>query len=458
MQIWSRRSFLKSSAVTSLALGLNATSPAFIRRQLLAGVAEGNTKLVFLFQRGGSDGVNTCIPHGDSQYNTTTRPTLYIPPAQSLDLGNNFAALHPGCSPMMEIYNSQALTGIDGLGNLAVIHRVGYSGQSQSHFDSQQYWENGDPSAPDYNEGIFYRQVERKLDPISNALSAVAVSGSQMVALRGRISLPALGNPANYKFDGDADKVRKFLGNEPSTPQGGDGDGFLGLYGGPRDFPGKSYRELVYGTGRALGDSMRIVQDAVAQGPYVPENGATYPGSFGSKIETVAMLLKRTPVRILGVNIGGWDTHTNQGGAAGGHRNLLYDVAHAFQSLSRDLADQWENLVIVTMTEFGRTSRENGSFGTDHANACVVFVGGGRVRGGTYNCDSTTWADGDLFSRSGRYLERRTDYRQIFKQIFDVQFGNTQADTDYVIPTYSAARTDANARGLPDFNPLSFIA
>ena len=233
------------------------------------------------------------------------------------------------------------------------------------------------------------------------------------------------------------------LGAEPKTAQGGDGWGLLGLYGGPRDFPGKRYRDLVYGTGRALGDSMRIVQEAVAQGPYRPENGATYAdNSFGEKMMTAAMLLKRTPVRILGVNLGGWDTHTNQGGAMGGHGNLLYRVACGFESLYLDLQEQWENLILVTMTEFGRTSKENGSMGTDHANACVMFVAGGRIRGGVYNCDSTTWADGDMFSRRDRYLERRTDYRKVFEMILANLFGNTRQDTEHVIPTYAAAAAE----------------
>ena len=204
---------------------------------------------------------------------------------------------------------------------------------------------------------------------------------------------------------------------------------------------------------------MRIVQEAVGQGEYVPKNGAVYPdNSFGEKLSTAAMLFSRTPVRILGVNIGGWDTHTRQGQIYGNHGNLVQRVAEGYQALYHDLQDQWENLVIVSMTEFGRTSKENGSQGTDHANACCMFIAGGHVKGGVYNCDSETWADGDMFSRSGRYLERVTDYRQVFAEILAHQFGNNQADTEFVIPSYAEGKTRAQENGTTDFDPLNLFA
>jgi uncharacterized protein (DUF1501 family) len=451
--ILNRRDFLKTGSLTALGLGLNAWSPAFLKRRLVAGPAEGETKLVFIFQRGGSDGVNTLIPRGDPEYNATNRPTLFIPQADAIDLGNGFAQLHPMMQPMMEIYNHTGLNGVAGPGNLAILHRIGYSGQSQSHFDSQQFWENGRPGDPSFEEGMLYRQVVNTIDTNVNRLAAVSVSSTQMVALKGPISLPTVSDPARYTFSGSTAKVRKFLGELPGTPLGPDGTGVLGLYGGPRDFATKPYRDLVYGTGLALADSINIVQGALAQGPYVPENGAVYSGSLGQRLQTVAMLLKRTPVRILGVNIGGWDTHTNQGQIYGQHGDLLTSVAEGFQALYRDLQSQWQNLVVVTMTEFGRTSIENGSFGTDHAYACVVFVAGGAVRGGVYNCDPTTWAAGDLFSQSSRYVRRRTDYRAVFGEIFMRHFGDNMALLNQVIPGYSAAA----AANPGDFNFLNFL-
>ncbi len=181
-------------------------------------------------------------------------------------------------------------------------------------------------------------------------------------------------------------------------------------------------------------------------------NGAVYPpGSLGRKLRDIALLLKRTPVRVLGTNLGGWDTHTKQGGAVGYHRNLLATLAQGFQALYRDLQDQWEDLIIVTMSEFGRTSKENGSLGTDHAYAGAQFIAGGGVKGGVYNCDSTTWSAGDLFSQKGRYVKHRTDYRGVFAEIFSRHFGDDDATLAQVIPGYEQLSQ------RPDFAPLGFL-
>jgi len=447
-----RRKFLQAGGLAALGLGLNLFKPEDI--VLANAMSEQDTKLVFIFQRGGNDGVNTVIPYGDSEYNTGNRPTLFIPRTSAIDLGNDFAGLHPRMAPMMEIYDHPNLTGIDGPGNLAIIHRVGYDGQSKSHFNSRQYWENGVPGDPSFEEGMIYRQVALTMNPLENNLVAAAMSNSQMVALKGPLPVPTIGNVETFSFSGDPAGSIKFIGQLPSTPQGTDGNGLLGAYGGPHDFPGKPYRDLVCGTGLALTNSMNIVQEAVAQGPYVASEGASYPGgSFGDRLEQIAMLLKRTNARVLGVNIGGWDNHTNQGKIYGRHGDLLAQVAQGFQALYRDLQKQWDKLLIVTMTEFGRTSQENGSKGTDHGHACLMFVAGGRVQGGVYNCDASTWLEGDLFSASGRYVERRTDYRAIFGEIFMRHFGDNEEVLEQVIPGY----TQATQNNPGDFEFLNFL-
>ena len=447
-----RRKFLQAGGLAALGLGLNLFKSKNI--VLANAMSEQDTKLVFIFQRGGNDGVNTVIPYGDSEYNTGNRPTLFIPRTSAIDLGNDFAGLHPRMAPMMEIYDHPNLTGIDGPGNLAIIHRVGYDGQSKSHFNSRQYWENGVPGDPSFEEGMIYRQVALTMNPLENNLVAAAMSNSQMVALKGPLPVPTIGNVETFSFSGDPASSIKFIGHSPTTPQGTDGSGLLGAYGGPHDFPGKPYRELVYGTGLALTNSMNIVQEAVAQGPYVPSEGASYPGgSFGDRLEQIAMLLKRTNACVLGVNIGGWDNHTNQGKIYGRQGNLLAQVAQGYQALYRDLRDQWDKLIIVTMTEFGRTSQENGSKGTDHGHACVMFAAGGRVQGGVYNCDASTWSEGDLFSASGRYVERRTDYRAIFGEIFMRHFGDNEEVLEQVIPGY----TQAAQNNPGDFDFLNFL-
>ncbi|MCU0914985.1 MAG: DUF1501 domain-containing protein [Planctomycetes bacterium] len=448
-----RRDFLKAGAVTALGFRHTPCDSASAAPWLQASVA-ADTKLVLIFQRGGNDGVNTLIPYGDPQYSAANRPTLFIPRASAIDLGNDFAGLHPRMAPIMDLYHHRDLDGVDGPGNLALIHRVGYPGQSQSHFDGQQYWETGVPGKPAFEEGMLYRQMALTMRPETNRLAAVAISGTKIMALTGPQAVPTVRDPAAFTFSGSAARTRKLLGQLPSVPQGSDGSGLLGAYGGPRDFPEKPYRELVYGTGLVLMDAMQIIREAVAQGPYVPSGDAAYPsGDLGTKLTHAALLLKRTPVRLVALNMGGWDTHANQGQINGTHGGLLAQVAQGYQALYRDLREQWDKLIVVTVTEFGRTSRENGGRGTDHAQACVMLAAGGRVRGGVYNCDAATWQPGDLFSAQDRYIRRRTDFRTVFAEIFTRHFGSDPATLEAVIPGYA----QAVLASPQDFLPLNFL-
>ena len=156
----------------------------------------------------------------------------------------------------------------------------------------------------------------------------------------------------------------------------------------------------------------------------------------------------------MGLNIGGWDTHVRQGQLYGKHADLLGNVANAFQAFYRDMQDQWEDVIIVTMTEFGRTSKENGSRGTDHAEAAAMFVAGGGVKGGVYNCDQKNWKNGDIFNTKGRYLSRKSDFRSVFGEIFTDHFGNSQNQLNQVIPTYSEAKN----KSPNDFKKIGFIS
>ena len=263
-----RRQFLKASSLTFGALGLNSFTPSLFQRDLLAGNADSDKKLIFIFQMGGNDGINTVIPTGDPDYNTDTRPTLYIPSSQAIDTGNGFAQLHPSLQPMMEIFNHSALNGQPGPGNLAVLHRIGYANQSQSHFDSQQYWQNGVPGQPTLEEGVFYRHLNKTVDlsGATNPFVAATLSSSQMVALKGSKPFPNFTQAANFSFSGNVAKAQKFLGMLPGEPGGTDGKALLGSYGGPPDQAGKPYRPLVHQTGQLLGRTMSTLQSAVAQG------------------------------------------------------------------------------------------------------------------------------------------------------------------------------------------------
>jgi uncharacterized protein (DUF1501 family) len=424
-----RRRFLRNA----VALGAYGTTLMhYLGRQALAGPAPAGTKkLLFIFLRGGNDGVNTVIPHGDSVYNPTNRPNLFIDPTDAIDLGNSFASLHPRMQSMMPIFTN---------GDLAIVHRVGYANQSRSHFDSQDYWEKGVPRNPEVKDGLFFRQLREMLDLAdpANAFAAASIDRSALIGLKGETPFPNFTDSSDFNFLGTTDQQMKFLGELPD--QSGPGKGMLGLYG---DSPlAKAlYADSVHATGTSLGGTIGTLADA--SGTYTPENGAVYPtGSFGDRLRECAKLFKRTEVRILGTDMGGFDNHSNQGAINGTHGGLLQRIADGFQALALDLQDQWNDLVIVTMTEFGRTSKENGSLGTDHAEASAVFLAGGAINGGVYNCDSGTWADGDMLSRSNRYVARKTDFRSIFGEVFTNHFGTPANRLDAVMPGYDQAVID----------------
>ncbi len=433
-----RRKFLLRSLAAGVGLGIGgAATPEWFTRRVLAGGTPTNAKLITIFLRGGNDSVNTVIPRGDSFYSAANRPNLFIAEADAINTGNGFAQLHPSLNPMMEVFNHTSLNGVAGPGNLAVVQRVGYQNLTRSHFSGQLFWETGKPGEDTCREGMLYRKLAANLDLGVEPLVAAAVDSSLPIAFQGEIPVPAFPSSDDYAFPGTPEDIAHFLGDLPTTPGGTDGNGFYGLYGGPEDAPGKPYRSLLHATGVQLGQSIDVVQDALAQGPYTPENGAVYPaGTLGTRLTEAAMLLKRTPVRVLGLNHGSFDTHTNQ---AAGHAGLLGDLAQGIQALSRDLQAQWGDVVIVVMSEFGRTSLQNGSGGTDHGAAGTMFLAGGSVVGGVYNCDSTTWADGDLLSDNNRYVAHRSDFRSIFGELFTGHFGDNQALVDQIIPGYSAA-------------------
>lgn len=418
---FNRREFLKTGAgLTALSLGLTG--------QRLSAIAPATPKKVlFIFQRGGWDGINAVIPHGDLEYNTTNRPTLYVPEGNGYDLGNGFAVLHPRLEPLMEIFNS---------GTLALIHRVGYPDQSRSHFDSQHWWTNGDPLNRDNDTGIFNRVIDRCLDVSNNPFPAASLT-SEVIdtdALAGPATVANFSDPRDFTFQGGAAKVAKILGNEPN-PDGTGGSGLLGYYGGPQDAPGKILRDRVYDAGLVMASTIDILGD-VDPATYVPENGAAYSAAGLSRtLRIAAQLFKETSVQILGVDMGGWDHHATQQPLFDG---LAFELSLAMRAFYRDMQSQWDDMVVITLSEFGRTSIENGSRGTDHAEATVMMVGGGAVNGGVYNCDSTTWQNGDLFSTpNGRYLARRTDFRAVLGEVLEQQFCNSPRDLDFVFPGYS---------------------
>lgn len=471
MTRFDRRDFLRFGAA-SVALG--ALAPIFKVRFLAQAVHAASLgpvsprRLIYIFLRGGMDSVNTVIPHGDSTYNNSPagRPTLFIDPTESLGL-NGFCALHPRLDKLLEVHAG---------GDLAVLHKIAMNGQSRSHFDSQHYWETGVPGTTALEEGWLNRAIATDLDLEGHPLPGVSIANQLQVMFQGPRVIPQFTSLSNYTL-GAGSSVSKLIGAAPMS-NGELGRGLLGVFSRPGD--ASDYDQLVRDNGLAMTGSLEALA-LVSPAGYMPENGATYPSAaspdpddplinnntaytFFSQVRDAVQLLKETDCRVIGIDLGGWDTHSNQGRLTGAHPMRLGALAHALRSIRRDLQPSgiWNDTIVVVASEFGRTSRENAATGTDHGHGGVMFVAGGSVLGqgaggtgglsGVYNADPTTWANGDLFAVQTRYLAMRTDYRAVYAEILQRHLGVPAIEVEAILPGW------AGLPAAPEYAFLNFLS
>jgi uncharacterized protein (DUF1501 family) len=411
-----RRAFVKSGALALVTLGL---SPRFLRRTALGmelpGAAKGKT-LICLFQRGAADALNVVVPHGEAAY-YALRPRIAIPrpsaragaAPSAVDL-DGFFGLHPSLQPLKPLWDR---------GMLAPIHAVGSPSATRSHFDAQDYMESGTPDVKSTPDGWLNRYLAAK-GTCEECAPGVRRSPFQAVAMTDQtpriLEGPA---PAVAMTSLDAFTVRT---------GGTSAEQIEALYR-----TGSS--DVVHASGSEMFDAVKMLRAANPQ-RYQPEHGAAYPRSqFGQRLREIAQLVKaNVGLEIAFADVGGWDTHVNQGGATGQLANRLGDFAQSIAALVTDLGDRMENVVILTMSEFGRMARENGTGGTDHGHAGAMFAIGGSVKGGKVHGKWPGLAREQLYE--GRDLALTTDFRSVFGEIAHQHLGASKLDT--VFPGYSS--------------------
>ncbi len=381
----SRRCFLKNGA---LALVGTSAIPAFLQRSVLAEMttaAVNHKKLVVLFQRGAADGLNIVVPYAEPNY-YAMRPTIAIPHQQLLDL-DGFFGLHPAMSSLLPFYRD---------GSLAVIHAAGSPDSTRSHFDAQDFMESGTPGVRSTTDGWLNRalQAEPATKPAS-PFRAIALGGQLPRTLQGVVPAVAINN------------VQDFGVTAPGSH--GTASPIAGTFESMYD---SSSNSLLHGTGQEAFEAVRMLK-AADPARYQPAAGVAYPKSaFGNSLKQIAQLLKANlGVEAAFADIGGWDTHQNEGAAEGQLANRLRDFSDSIAAFWRDLGDSAADTTLVTMSEFGRTARQNGTGGTDHGHANVMFVLGGSVRGGHVH---GRWPGlGAEQLNEGRDLVVTTDYRRV---------------------------------------------
>jgi uncharacterized protein (DUF1501 family) len=415
-----RRAFVKSGALALVTMGL---SPSFLRRtafaqELTHGAARlagrGKT-LVCLFQRGAADALNVVVPFGDKSY-YALRPNIAVPePGRAngaLDL-DGFYALHPALAPLKPLWDR---------GLLAPIHAVGSPSATRSHFDAQDYMETGTPDVKGTRDGWLNRYL---------ALQGTCESGCAHGAAHSPFRAVSMTAQMPRVLDGPAPTVAmNSLAEFSIRASGADDERRLeALYT-------TGSADLVHGAGAEMFEAMKVMRAADPQ-KYAPSNGAQYPPSqFGQRLRQIAQLIKAgVGLEVAFADVGGWDTHVNQGAATGQLANRLGDFARSIAAFVTDLGDRMEDVVVLTMSEFGRTVRQNGTGGTDHGHAGSMFVIGGGVRGGKVHGKWPGLAPELLYE--GRDLALTTDFRSVFAEVASRHLGAQRLDR--LFPGYQAS-------------------
>jgi uncharacterized protein (DUF1501 family) len=362
--------------------------PSFLTRSVFAQAANAQAqkkKLVVIFQRGAADGLNIVVPHAESSY-YGMRPGIAIPQNQVIDL-DGFFGLHPAMQSFKPLYDQ---------GHLAIVHAAGSPDATRSHFDAQDYMESGTPGVKATGDGWLNRALQAedlRHGASPSAFQAVALGPQVPRTLAGKIPAIAVGRLQDFNV----------AGKGPNAPA--ISDAFEAMYRGSSD-------AMLQSTGEETFAAVKMLNSA-DPAHYTPAPLADYPKTgFANNMKQIAQLLKADlGVEAAFTDIGGWDTHQNQGSVNGQLANVLSDFSQSIAAFWIDMGDEAENVVLVTMSEFGRTAQQNGTGGTDHGHANVMFVLGGPVRGGKVYGKWPGLAPELLYQN--RDLAITTDFRQV---------------------------------------------
>jgi uncharacterized protein (DUF1501 family) len=395
-----RRTFLKSSGLALVAGGL---LPNVFVRMANAATTKGKKVVVAIFQRGAVDGLNVVIPYGEQAY-YAARPTIAVPrpggaEGAALDL-DGFFGLHPSLASLVPHFKDNSL---------GFVHAAGSPNATRSHFDAQDFMESGTPGVKATDDGFLCRALVAKPQKEAVPLRAVALSPSLPRILAGRAGAVAMTNISQFGIRG------------PERVSGG----FESMYG-------EAVAGSMGGTAKESFEAARILKSADPR-KLLPENGAQYPnGPLGNSLKQIAQLIKsNVGLEVAFADAGGWDTHAGEGGAQGQLANNLKQFADAIDAFIRDLGSRMGDVVLVTMSEFGRTVKENGNRGTDHGHANFMLLAGGGVKGGKVHGQ---WP-GLSHLYENRDLAVTTDFRDIFGEVLTKQLAVSSLKT--VFPGYT---------------------
>lgn len=412
----SRRQFLGNTAKVG---GLLALAPAWLPRVVLAQDDDGTRDvIVSIYLRGGSDGLTMCVPYADANY-YLKRPSLSIAapsadPNSARDL-DGFFGLPPALAPLLEAYQAN---------QLLIVHATGSVDPSRSHFDAQKYMEVGKPADPSIGTGWLGRHLisAAPMDPNATLrASGVGNYGLAKTLVGGPKTLP-IPDLDNYDLTGaSATKAARTAWLTTAYSRVAD--------------PLKA---------NALNTQATInLLNTINFAGYAPMGGAVYPsGSFGYAIKsTAALLAANIGVEAVHIDIGGWDTHNNQGILSGTMANLMTSLAQGVSAFHKDIFTRNINVTVVILSEFGRVVAQNGSAGCDHGHGNCMFFLGQNVIGGRVLCKTTGGAlgwpglgPGQLYQNQDLHVT--IDHRHLLAEIVSKRLGNG-ANLPSIFPNFT---------------------
>lgn len=410
-----RRLFLKNGAIGLAGFGFMAAAPEFLHQFAAAQSAlnsNGKKKtLVTIFQRGAVDGLNMIVPYGDPAYYSLRRTIAVQAPGKTdgaIKLDNTFG-LHPAMASFENLWRD---------GRFAVINSCGSPDNTRSHFDAQDYMESGTPGVKSTRDGWLNRAMQTTATAADSPFRAIAVTRQLPRSLYGKAPSVAMTDLSDFTIK---------AGLYTADLKGG----FEGIYE-------QNVKDDLSATGKDTFEAMNFLKKA-DPAKFKPENEAVYPNSqLGRSLKQIAQLIKAgVGLEVAFAETNGWDTHLNQGGARGQLANLLRDMSNSISAFVTDLGKRMDDVVILTMSEFGRTARENGSRGTDHGHGNAMMVIGNNVNGGKVYGEWKGLKNDQL--NEGRDLAITTDFRDIFAELAVKHLGSsTKPD---LFPKYPIARS-----------------
>lgn len=402
-----RRDFLHMASLSAAPVALPGWIPRFAFGP--AGSPPTGDLLVCVFLRGGMDGLNAVIPQFESAY-YSARSTLAIaePSAgddsSSIELDDRFS-LHPALRPLHEPYLA---------GQLAIVHAVGSPDPTHSHFDAMDYMERGTPGEKQLSTGWIARHLMTAPWENDSPFRAVGIGAGLQASLRGPVPAAALQSVAEFHLAGDRQRVAPLQQVLSSLYQ-------LPAEGLPGQLGGQAATTL---------EAIELLAGLDPSG----ELADSYPlDEFGRAMSQVALLAKaELGLEVACVDVGGWDTHVQQGADDGRMPQLMASLASGLAAFHRDLGERMRDVTLITMSEFGRRVAENGSGGTDHGHGGVMFVLGGGIEGGKVYGDWPGLGPEELYGPGD--LAITTDFRQVLGEVLSLRLGNDRVEE--VFPEY----------------------